>query len=157
MNCFRDVVKAKSKHNLSKAISISKESVHELIQDISSNSLEICNCMLNEQWGRVFTKIDALLNKGEPALRIIATLTTQIRGWLWVSLLEKDMPKDVNMIAKQAGIANPKRIYVIRKQIKGKSPKFFIELLGKVLETETLLKKGVSPKNAFRDGLLTMI
>ena len=101
------------------------------------------------------TRLDSLINQGEPDLRIIASLTTQIRGWLWVSLLEQNEQKEVGLIAKQAGIANPKRIYVIRKQIQGKAPSFFIDLLKKVLEVEILLKKGTAAKNAFRDCLLT--
>ena len=50
-------------------------------------------------------------------MRIVATLTGQIRGWLWVSLLEQQGERDVAVIAKAAGIGNPKRIYVMRKQL----------------------------------------
>ena len=100
-------------------------------------------------------KINTLLNSGESALRIIASLNTQIRGCLWVSLLEKENKNDVNFIAKAAGIANPKRIYVIRKQIRGKSSNLFINLLNRLLEIEIALKKGTKPFDAFKDGLLT--
>ena len=144
---------AKNKKGKLKKIEISQETVNELIQDIASNSLKICDHFLSGDWGKALYQIDALLNKGEPALRMVATFTTQIRGWLWVSLLEQE--QEVSFIAKQAGIANPKRIYVMRKQIKGKTSIFFIDLLGKILEIEALLKKGTPPKNAFRDGLLT--
>ncbi len=134
---------------------ISQETVNELCQSITSNSIEIGSYILSSELGKAITRIDSLINQGEPALRILASLTTQIRGWLWVSLLEQDGQKEIGFVAKQAGIANPKRIYVIRKQIRGKSPSFFINLLKKVLEIEILLKKGTAPKNAFRDCLLT--
>jgi DNA polymerase-3 subunit delta len=146
---------AKSKKQNVKKLIISQETVNELCQGITSNSLEICSYLLANQLGEAITRLDSLINQGEPALRILASLTTQIRGWLWVSLLEQDGQKEVGFIAKQAGIANPKRIYVIRKQIRGKAPSFFIDLLKKVLEVEILLKKGMAPKNAFRDCLLT--
>ena len=146
---------AKSKKQNVKKLIISQETVNELCQEITSNSLEICSYLLANQLGEAITRLDSLINQGEPALRILASLTTQIRGWLWVSLLEQDGQKEVGFIAKQAGIANPKRIYVIRKQIRGKAPSFFIDLLKKVLEVEILLKKGMTPKNAFRDCLLT--
>ena len=145
----------KKKAKDTQRIIIKQETVKELCQGIATNSLEICSYLLRNQLGEAITRIDSLLNQGEPALRILASLTTQIRGWLWVSLLEEDGQKEVALIAKQSGIANPKRIYVIRKQIRGKSPSFFIALLSKVLEIETQLKKGASPKNAFRDCLLT--
>ncbi len=145
----------KRKSKDTQRIRIKQETVKELCQGIATNSLEICSYLLRNELGEAITRIDSLLNQGEPALRILASLTTQIRGWLWVSLLEEDGQKEVAVIAKQSGIANPKRIYVIRKQIRGKSPSFFIALLSKVLEIETQLKKGASPKNAFRDCLLT--
>ena len=57
-------------------------------------------------------------------------------------------------IAKAAGIGNPKRIYVMRKQLQGRPPEQFLDLLGRLLEVEAALKKGVLPRNAFIDGLL---
>ena len=100
-------------------------------------------------------RFDVLIDKGEPALRILATITRQVRGWLWVSLLEQQGEKDVGIIAKAAGISNPKRIYIMRKQIQGIPPSRFLELLGSLLEVEAALKKGVMPLNAFKDGLLS--
>ena len=73
------------------------------------------------------------------ALRIIATLTGQVRGWLWVSLLEQEGEKDVSVIAQAAGISNPKRIYVMRKQLQGQEPKLFLKLLSQLLEIESSL------------------
>ena len=90
----------------------------------------------------------------EPALRIVATLCGQIRGWLWVSLLDQQGESDVNAIAKAAGIGNPKRIYVMRKQIRGRPPARFLVLLRQLLEVEAALKRGAEPGNAFRDGFL---
>ncbi|MFL0732735.1 MAG: DNA polymerase III subunit delta, partial [Prochlorococcus sp.] len=90
-----------------------------------------------------------------PALRIVATLTGQIRGWLWVSLLEQQGERDVNVIAKAAGIGNPKRIYVMRKQLQGRPPQRFLKLLSRLLEVEAALKRGALPGDAFRDGLIS--
>tara|TARA_Y100001968_G_scaffold157787_1_gene144146 strand:- start:718 stop:1719 length:1002 start_codon:yes stop_codon:yes gene_type:complete len=134
---------------------ITLKTVKELIGGITTNSLQIGDSLLKNDYGETLFRINALLDSGEPALRILAALTTQIRGWLWVSLLDKNKQNDVGLIAKAAGIANPKRIYVIRKQIQGKSPSMFIELLKRILEIEVSLKKGVKPSNAFQDGLLT--
>ena len=129
--------------------------VNELIQGKATNPFQIGDCLLEGEIIEALSKIEALLNSGEPALRILASLTTQARGWLWVSLLEKQDQKDVAFIAKAAGIANPKRIYIIRKQIQGKSSNLFIGLLNQLLEIEAALKKGVPPSDAFKDGLLS--
>ena len=100
--------------------------------------------------------MDALLGANEPALRIVAALTSQLRGWLWVALLDQTGEQDVAVIAKAAGIGNPKRIYVMRKQIRGKAPGQLLELLGRLLEVEAALKRGAEPGNAFRDGFLLL-
>jgi DNA polymerase-3 subunit delta len=84
----------------------------------------------------------------------VATLCGQIRGWLWVSLLDQQGENDVNAIAKAAGIGNPKRIYVMRKQIRGRPPARFLALLRQLLEVEAALKRGSDPGDAFRDGFL---
>ena len=96
--------------------------------------------------------VDALLAANEPALRIVATLCGQIRGWLWVSLLDQQGESDVNAIAKAAGIGNPKRIYVLRRQLRGRGPDALLPLLEGMLEVERLLKLGARPADAFRDA-----
>ena len=71
-----------------------------------------------------------------------------------MSLLDAQGEQDVAVIAKAAGIGNPKRIYVMRKQIRGRPPGRFLRLLGQLLEVEAALKRGRDPGDAFRDGFL---
>lgn len=128
--------------------------VHQLVGGLATNALQVGDALLEGKAGDAISRWDALIDAGEPALRIVATLTGQIRGWLWVSLLEDQGERDVAVIAKAAGIGNPKRIYVMRKQLRGRPPKRFLSLLGRMLEVEARLKRGSQPKDAFRDGLL---
>ncbi len=134
---------------------ISKELVKKLIQNNSTNALEIANSLLQGEIIIALNKIQSLLKNGEPALRLITTLTGQSRGWLWVHLLDSQGNKDVKEIAKLAGIANPKRIFVIRKQIQGKSLETFLELMKKLLKIEASIKSGIKPIDSFKDNLLT--
>ena len=134
--------------------SISAARVQELVGGRSTNALAVGDALLEGNPGEAIARWDALIEAGEPALRIVATLTGQIRGWLWVSLLEQQGERDVAVIAKAAGIGNPKRIYVMRKQLQGRPPKRFLSLLGRLLEVEARLKRGAQPGDAFRDGLL---
>jgi DNA polymerase-3 subunit delta len=71
-----------------------------------------------------------------------------------VTLLEVQGEQDVAVIAKAAGIGNPKRIYVMRKQLRGRRAGTLLTLLGQVLEVEAALKRGADPGEAFRDGFL---
>jgi DNA polymerase-3 subunit delta len=134
---------------------ISKELVKKLIQNNSTNALEIANLLLKGEVIIALNKIQSLLKNGEPALRLITTLTGQSRGWLWVHLLDSQGNKDVKEIAKLAGIANPKRIFVIRKQIQGKSLETLLELMKKLLKIEASIKSGIKPIDSFKDNLLT--
>ncbi len=137
-------------------IFITEETVQALIGGITTNALQVAESLLANNVGEAIGRINALIEQGEPALRILATLTNQVRGWLWVSLMEQQGERDVALIAKAAGIGNPKRIYIMRKQLKGIPPKRFLKLLGCLLEIEAGLKKGVTPSNAFKDSLITV-
>ncbi len=134
---------------------ISQEIVKKLIQNNSTNALEIANLLLKGERAIALNKIKSLLENGEPALRLIATLTSQSRGWLWVNLLDEQGNQDVKEIAKLAGIANPKRVFVIRKQIQGKSLEILLELMKKLLKIEAEIKLGTNPIDSFQDNLLT--
>ena len=143
------------KSNTNKPLEITKELVEQIIQNNSTNAIEIANLLLKGERIRALSKIQSLLQNGEPALRLIATLTGQSRGWLWVHLLDKDGNKETKEIAQLAGIANPKRIFVIRKQIKGKSLETLIDLMKKLVKIEVSIKSGTNPIDSFKDNLLT--
>jgi DNA polymerase-3 subunit delta len=133
---------------------ITAAAVAALVVSQATNALQVGDALLAGRPAEAIALVEALLAANEPALRIVATLSGQIRGWLWVSLLDRQGEQDVNAIAKAAGIGNPKRIYVMRKQIRGREPKRFLQLLSQLLEVESALKRGSDPSDAFRDGFL---
>jgi DNA polymerase-3 subunit delta len=133
---------------------ITAAAVAALVGSQATNALQVGDALLAGRPAEAIALVEALLAANEPALRIVATLSGQIRGWLWVSLLDRQGEQDVNAIAKAAGIGNPKRIYVMRKQIRGREPKRFLQLLSQLLEVESALKRGSDPSDAFRDGFL---
>jgi DNA polymerase-3 subunit delta len=133
---------------------IDAAAVAALVGCHSTTSLQVGDALLAGRPAEAIALVDELLRTGEPALRIVATLSGQIRGWLWVSLLESRGEQDVNVIARAAGIGNPKRIYVMRKQIRGRPAGQLLRLLAQLLEVEADLKRGADPGEAFRDGWL---
>jgi DNA polymerase-3 subunit delta len=133
---------------------ITLAAVQALVGGQSTSALAVGDALLASRPADAIALVDALLAANEPALRIVASLTSQIRGWLWVALLDLKGESDVGVIARAAGIGNPKRIYVMRKQIRGKRPALFLRLLGQLLEVEAALKRGQEPGDAFRDGFL---
>lgn len=133
---------------------IDRQAVEALVGGRSTTSLAVGDALLAGRPAEAIALVDALLDAHEPALRIVAALSSQIRGWLWVALLDSRGETDVGVIAKAAGIGNPKRIYVMRKQIRGRKPAQLLALLSQVLEVEMALKRGTDPADAFRDGFL---
>ncbi len=135
---------------------IRRGAVAALVQGHSHTSLQVGESLLDGQLGLALQQLDDLLAANEPALRIVAALVGQLRGWLWVSLLDRQGEQDVAVIAKAAGIGNPKRIYVLRRQLRGRGPDVLLPMLEGMLEVERLLKLGTRPADAFRDGLLPL-
>ena len=136
------------------AIPITAAAVEALVGGRSTSSLAVGDALLAGRPAEAIALVEALLAANEPALRIVASLSSQIRGWLWVALLETSGEHDVAVIAKAAGIGNPKRIFVMRKQIRGRAPAQMLALLSRLLEVEAALKRGSEPGDAFRDGFL---
>ncbi|MFN9622103.1 MAG: DNA polymerase III subunit delta [Cyanobacteriota bacterium] len=133
---------------------ITEAAVNALVGGRSSTALAVGEALLAGRPAEAIALADGLLEAGEPALRIVASLSSQIRGWLWVALLEARGEQDVNTIAKAAGIGNPKRVYVLRKQIRGRSEDHLLALLRQLLEAEASLKRGGDPADTFREAWL---
>ena len=133
---------------------IDAKAVSALAGPAQQNALSIGETLLRGDLGAALQQINELLASNEPALRLVATLTSQLRGWLWVSLLGQQGEHDPAVIAKAAGIGNPKRIYVMRKQLQGTKPKRLLQLLRRLLEVEAALKLGTKPEDAFREGFI---
>jgi DNA polymerase-3 subunit delta len=133
---------------------ITLAAVQALVGGQTTSALAVGDALLAGKPADAIALVDALLAANEPALRIVASLTSQIRGWLWVALLDQKGEADIAVIAKAAGIGNPKRIYVMRKQLRGRRPPLLLRLLGQLLEVEANLKRGRDPGDAFREGFL---
>jgi len=119
-----------------------------------SNIFKIIDSLIEKKISQSLNDINTLINQGEPPLRLIAGLTSQIRIHTIVLLLSNE--NDLSKISQIAGIANPKRIFFIRKKIKHCDPKFLINLMIKLLEIEFFLKKGKNPINVFTENLASL-
>jgi DNA polymerase-3 subunit delta len=133
---------------------ITAAAVSALVEGRSSTALAVGEALLAGRPAEAIALVESLLTAGEPALRIVASLSSQIRGWLWVALLEARGEQDVATIAKAAGIGNPKRVYVLRKQIRGRSEEHLLALLRQLLEAEAALKRGGDAGDTFREAWL---
>ena len=135
-------------------IVISSDHIKRIFNDQQTNIFKIIDLLLNNNTYQSLVEISNLLNKGEPPLRLIAGLTSQLRMHTIVFLLDKE--QDISKISKIAGIVNPKRVYYLRKNVKHCSAKFLINMMIKLLNIESSLKRGNNPLNVFAENLTSL-
>tara|TARA_Y100000589_G_scaffold135330_1_gene129515 strand:+ start:2205 stop:3200 length:996 start_codon:yes stop_codon:yes gene_type:complete len=143
-----------AKQNNEDEMVISSDHIREIFNDQQSNIFKIINLLLKNDIHQSLVEINNLLNKGEPPLRLTAGLTSQLRMYTIVFLLNNE--QDIGKISKIAGIANPKRLFYIRKNVKHCSAKFLINMMIKLLNIESSLKKGNNPLNVFTENLMSL-
>lgn len=118
------------------------EVITQLVAVSTQTSFQLSEALIAGKTAQALSLASDLLANNEPALRVVATLVGQFRRWLWVSLLAAEGERDVRAIAKAADIANPKRIYILQKQVRGCSPTQLHRALSLLLDLEFKLKRG---------------
>ncbi len=118
------------------------EAITTLVTTTTQNSLQLIAAIREGNTPTALGLVADLLNRNEPALRIVATLIGQFRTWLWVKLLMESGERDERAIVQAAEISNPKRFYFIQKEVKPMGLTQLQRTLPILLELETRLKQG---------------
>ena len=118
------------------------EIVTRLVTVSTQTSFQLSEALIAGKTEQALSLVSDLLANNEHALRIVATLVGQFRRWMWVSLMESEGERDVRVIAKVAEINNPKRVYILQKQVRGRSPAQLEKALSLLLDLEFSLKRG---------------
>ena len=130
------------------------DDIELLFFEQQSNIFKIIDSLIAKEISQSLNAINTIINQGEPPLRLIAGLISQIRIHTIVLLLANE--RDLSKISQLAGITNPKRIFFIRKKIKNCDPNFLINLMIKLLDIELFLKRGNNPINVFTENLASL-
>ncbi len=118
------------------------EVITQLVAVSTQTSFQLAEALIAGKTDQSLSLATDLLTNNEPALKVVATLVGQFRAWLWVSLMERQGERDVKAIAKAAEINNPKRVYILQKQVRGCSPAQLQKALSLLLALELGLKRG---------------
>ncbi|MGD1857659.1 MAG: DNA polymerase III subunit delta, partial [Leptolyngbyaceae cyanobacterium] len=116
--------------------------ITDLVVTSTQSSLQLAAALRQGNTDRALTLITELLERNEPALRIVATLVGQFRTWLWVKLMAESGERDTRIIAQAADVGNPKRIYFLQKEIRDVSLPQLKNALKLLLSLEFALKQG---------------
>ena len=121
---------------------LDENAVAALVLCNTQNSLKLAEAVKNGEADIALGLVTDLINRNEPALKIVATLVGQFRTWTTVKLMEEAGERDNKAIASAAGINNPNRLYFIRQEIYQNTPQQFLSALPLLLDLEYSLKTG---------------
>jgi DNA polymerase-3 subunit delta len=138
------------------AKSLDAGAIAALVNANSQNSLQLAAAIRQGNTAQALGLVADLLARNEPALRLVATLVGQFRTWAAVKLKLEAGERDEQAIAAAAEIANPKRIYFIRKEVQPFSSRQFLATLPILLELEFALKKGAEPTAILQTAIVQL-
>ncbi|NEP48785.1 MAG: DNA polymerase III subunit delta [Moorea sp. SIO3C2] len=135
---------------------LSESTVATLVVANTQNTLQLAEAIRAGDGAKALELLAALINHNEPPLKIVATLITQFRTWLWVKLLVSEGETDPNAIASTININNPKRVYFLKQDVEFLSPKQLISTLRVLLELELNLKTGADPLSTLQTKVIQL-
>jgi DNA polymerase III subunit delta len=121
---------------------LDEKAVAKLVLCNTQNSLKLAEAIKDGSTDLALGLVNDLINRNEPALKIVATLVGQFRTWTIVKLMQQSGSKDNKAIAHAAGINNPNRLFFISKEIQRTTAEKLLETLPILLELEYSLKSG---------------
>lgn len=124
---------------------LAAEDISALVAVNTQTSLQLADAIRVGDAPRALSLVADLLARNEPALRIVATLSGRLRMWLRVKLEIAAGQTDEKAIARSAGVGNPKRIYILRKEVQPLTLDRLLAALPLLLELEVSLKRGAEP------------
>ena len=130
------------------------EMVTRLVTVSTQTSFQLSEALIAGKTAQALSLSADLLANNEHALRIVATLVGQFRRWMWVSLMESEGERDVRVVAKAAEINNPKRVYILQRQVRGRSPAQLEKALSLLLDLEFSLKRGAPEEIALQTKMV---
>ncbi|XFA72280.1 DNA polymerase III subunit delta [Thermosynechococcaceae cyanobacterium Okahandja] len=125
-----------------------------LVHASQQHTLTLASTLLHGQLSTALSQLEDLLQQNEPPLRLIASLSKQFRTWLWIKLLSHE--QDVQTIAKLAEIGNPKRVYILQKEVKSIPLAALTKSLEILLRSEYSLKLGSDPRGTLRQAMVQL-
>lgn len=118
------------------------EEVAALVPASACNSFQLAAKLRQGQGSEALDILTHLLDRNEPALKILAVLVSQFRTWLWVKLMMEAGERDNKAIAKAADIGNPNRVYFLQKEVRSLSSAALYRVMGLLAELDYTLKRG---------------
>ncbi|MBD2020526.1 DNA polymerase III subunit delta, partial [Leptolyngbya sp. FACHB-36] len=92
--------------------------VATLVTATNQNALQLGTAVRQGQVAEALDLVADLLRQNEPALRIVNSLVTQFRTWIWVKVMTESGERNEQAIAQAAELKNPKRLYYLQQEVR---------------------------------------
>ena len=132
------------------------ETINLLVNASTQNSLQLAEAIRQGNGEKALRLVAELLVRNEPALKIVATLVGQFRTWTAIKICLEAGEKDEKAIAAAADLANPKRLYFLRKELQSITGKQLLACLHLLLALEFQLKRGSEPLSCLQTKVLEL-
>lgn len=132
------------------------QAVAKLVAITTHNSLQLADAIRRGETAQALALVAELINQNEPPLRIVATLTKQLRTWLWVKVMVEAGAQDEREIAQAAQVNNPKRIYFLRQEVRNIALPQLQQTLPCLLDLEVNLKQGAESVSALQSAVIAL-
>lgn len=116
--------------------------VATLVTATNQNALQLGTAVRQGQVAEALDLVADLLRQNEPALRIVNSLVTQFRTWIWVKVMTESGERNEQVIAQAAELKNPKRLYYLQQEVRTLSLPTLLGTLPILLDLEASLKRG---------------
>ena len=121
---------------------ITADAIKAVVLPKATNSLQLATAIRGGNAATALELLENLFSCNEPALKIVATLTTSFRRWFVVKLCVTDDWRDDSAIATLALIKNPKQVYFIKQEVANVPINQLQKALEILLQLELMLKTG---------------
>ncbi|WP_017324600.1 DNA polymerase III subunit delta [Synechococcus sp. PCC 7336] len=128
--------------------------VTELVPASAYNAFQLAGQLRQGNVDKSLTILMQLLDRNEPALKILAVLVGQFRTWLWVRVAMDAGERDNKAIAQMAELGNPKRVYFLQKEVRAISSQQLYGAMELLLELEYGLKRGQDERRSLQTACI---
>lgn len=135
---------------------LEQAAIASLVTATNQNTLQLAAAIRQGEVATALELVADLLRQNQPALAIVKTLVGQFRLWLWVRLLLESGERSDQIIAQEAELANPKRLYFLKKEIESLSLPTLLQTLPILLELEASLKTGAEELSTLQTRIVEL-
>ena len=124
--------------------------VAAIVQTTASTALRLASQIREREPAAALETVYQLLERNEEPPRVLQSLVTQCRTWLWIKSMVAERRHSDLAIAQATGIGNPGQLYYRKQELQRWTVPQLVGVMGCLLQAEWTLKRGGEPIDTFK-------